>query len=165
MLAPQAAVKGMLFWLMGDLGYAGVAWPALLAAGLLTAAAMFFTPAMNVLALGRMKARSLGVAVSGIELALFAIAAIAAVTAVLVGGTIGFVGLVTPHLARLAGLNDHRWLVPASVLLGGAFLTLADTVARSAWAPLQFPVGVLTALLGIPVLLLLLAGRNRDAAR
>lgn len=163
-LAPQTAVKGMLYWLMGDLGYAGNPLPAVVALGILFVLAMPFAPAMNVLALGRMKAQSLGVAVSGIEILLFGVAAIAAVSAVLVGGTVGFVGLIVPHLVRLMGFSDHRWLLPASVLVGGAFLTLADTVARSAWAPLQFPVGVLTALLGVPVLLLLLAGKDQDAA-
>ncbi len=163
-LAPQTAVKGMLYWLMGDLGYAGNPLPALLVLVLLFVVAMPFAPAMNVLALGRMKAQSLGVAVSGIEVVLFGVAAVAAVTAVLVGGTVGFVGLIVPHLVRLAGFADHRWLLPGSILVGGGFLVLADTVARSAWAPLQFPVGVLTALLGVPILLLLLAGKNKDAA-
>ncbi|HEX9449835.1 MAG TPA: iron ABC transporter permease [Burkholderiales bacterium] len=163
-LAPQTAVKGMLYWLMGDLGYAGNPLPALFVLVLLLAVAMPFAPAMNVLALGRMKAQSLGVAVSGIEIVLFGVAAVAAVTAVLVGGTVGFVGLIVPHLVRLMGFADHRWLLPGSVLVGGGFLTLADTVARSAWAPLQFPVGVLTALLGVPILLLLLAGKSKDAA-
>jgi iron complex transport system permease protein len=116
------------------------------------------------LAIGRLKARSLGVAVGAIETILFGVASVAAVTAVLIGGTVGFIGLIVPHLVRLLGLSDHRSLLPAAVLAGGAFLTLADTVARSAWAPLQFPVGVLTALLGVPVLLLLLAGKSKDAA-
>ena len=163
-LAPQTAVKGMLFWLMGDLGYAGNPLPGLLVLALLFILVMPFAPAMNVLALGRMKAQSLGVAVSGIEIVLFGAAAVAAVTAVLIGGTVGFVGLIVPHLVRLLGLADHRSLLPGAVLVGGAFLTLADTVARSAWAPLQFPVGVLTALLGVPILLLLLAGKNSRAA-
>jgi iron complex transport system permease protein len=163
-IAPQTAVKGMLFWLMGDLGYAGNPLPAVLLLVLLFAVAMPFAPAMNVLALGRMKAQSLGVAASGIEIVLFGVAAVAAVTAVLVCGTVGFVGLIVPHLVRLIGFADHRWLLPGSVLVGGGFLTLADTIARSAWAPLQFPVGVLTALLGVPILLLLLAGRNKNAA-
>jgi iron complex transport system permease protein len=163
-LAPQTALKGMLYWLMGDLGYAGNPLPALIVLALLVAIAMPFAPAMNVLALGRMKARSLGVAVSGIEFVLFGVAAVAAVTAVLVGGTVGFVGLIVPHLVRLIGFADHRRLLPAAVLVGGAFLVLADTVARSVWAPLQFPVGVLTALLGVPILLLLLGGGNKNAA-
>ena len=163
-LAPQTAVIGMLYWLMGDLGYAGNPLPALIVLALLFAIAIPFAPAMNALALGRMKAQSLGVAVTGIEFVLFGVAAVAAVTAVLVGGTVGFVGLIVPHLVRLIGFADHRWLLPGSVLVGGGFLILADTVARSAWAPLQFPVGVLTALLGVPILLALLAGKNKNAA-
>jgi iron complex transport system permease protein len=85
------------------------------------------------------------------------------VAAVLVGGTIGFVGLIVPHLVRLAGLADHRWLLPGSVLAGGGLLVIADACARTLWAPLQFPVGVLTALLGVPVLLLLLSGKSHAA--
>jgi iron complex transport system permease protein len=163
-LAPQTAIKGMLYWLMGDLGYAGNPLPALLVLALLFAVTLPFARAMNVLAIGRLKARSLGVSVGAIETVLFGVASIAAVTAVLIGGTVGFIGLIVPHLVRLLGLADHRSLLPAAVLAGGAFLTLADTVARSAWAPLQFPVGVLTALLGVPVLLLLLAGKSTNAA-
>ena len=163
-LAPQTAIKGMLYWLMGDLGYAGSATSAFVILLVLLVVVLPFAPAMNLLALGRMKAQSLGVAVSGIEYLLFGAAAVAVVSAVLIGGTIGFVGLIVPHLARLIGFKDHRWLIPGAVLAGGGFLTIADTLARSVWAPLQFPVGVLTALLGVPVLLLLLAGRNKDAA-
>jgi len=163
-LAPQTAIKGMLYWLMGDLGYAGDPLPALLVLALLVAVVMPFTRAMNVLAIGRLKARSLAVAVSGIEAVLFGVASVAAVTAVLIGGTVGFIGLIVPHLVRLLGLADHRSLLPSAVLAGGGFLTIADTIARSAWAPLQFPVGVLTALLGVPILLLLLSGKNKDAA-
>jgi iron complex transport system permease protein len=163
-LAPQTAVKGMLYWLMGDLGYAGNPLPGMLVLVLLVGVVMPFTPAMNVLSLGRMKAQSLGVSINFTEALLFGAAAIAAVTAVLIGGTIGFVGLIVPHLVRMLGWADHRLLVPAAMLVGGSFLTLADTVARSAWAPLQFPVGVLTALLGVPILLLLLSGKNKNAS-
>jgi iron complex transport system permease protein len=162
-LAPQTAIKGMLFWLMGDLGYAEHPLPALLLLMTLLLVAMPLAQAMNVLALGRVKARSLGVAVTGTEILLYGLAALATVTAVLFGGTIGFVGLIVPHLMRMLGMADHRWLLPSAVLAGGGFLTIADTIARSAWAPLQFPVGVLTALLGVPVLLLLLAGRGNAA--
>lgn len=162
-LAPQTAVKGMLFWLMGDLGYAEYPLPALVVLVTLFIVAMPLAKAMNVLALGRIKAQSLGVAVTGAEVLLYGLATVATVTAVLFGGTIGFVGLIVPHLMRMLGMADHRWLVPSAILAGGSFLTIADTIARSAWAPLQFPVGVLTALLGIPVLLLLLAGRGNAA--
>jgi len=163
-LAPYATVKGMLYWLMGDLAYAGNPAPALLVLAVLLAVLLPLGRTLNVLALGRTKALSLGVPVAGMEILLYFLAAIATVTAVLLGGTIGFIGLIVPHLVRLLGLADHRWLLPASVLAGGGLLVIADALARSVWAPLQFPVGVLTALLGVPVLLLLLARRS-DASR
>ena len=76
-------------------------------------------------------------------------------------GSIGFVGLVVPHLVRLATGNDQRLLLPASVLAGGSMLVLADTLARTIVAPQQLPVGVLTALIGVPVFLFLLARHPR----
>jgi iron complex transport system permease protein len=162
-LAPHTAVKGMLYWLMGDLAYTGNPAPALLVLGAILLGVLPLGRTFNVLALGRTKALSLGVAVAGLERLLYLVAAVATVTAVLVGGTIGFVGLIVPHLVRLAGLADHRWLLPASAIAGGGLLVVADAAARSIWAPLQFPVGVLTALLGVPVLLLLLGERSHVA--
>jgi iron complex transport system permease protein len=155
-LAPAAGVKGMLFWLMGDLSYAEdprAAWAVLL---LLTALGLAFAGSLNVLSLGPLKARTLGVAVAPLQAAVYFGASLGTASAVLLGGTIGFVGLLVPHALRLLGVADHRWLLPLAALLGGAFLTLADTAARTLWAPLQLPVGVLTAFLGVPLLLLLL---------
>ena len=163
-LSPEAAVKGMLYWLMGDLSHA----PAPLSVGVLLLAlcgmGVAGGPAINALAVGRLKAATLGVATGRLELLLYLGAALAATAAVLIAGTVGFVGLIVPHLVRMIGIHDHRWLVPCAALAGGALLALADTLARSAWAPLQLPVGVLTALIGVPVLLALIA-RREDAAR
>ena len=78
----------------------------------------------------------------------------------LITGAVGFVGLVTPHLVRRAGGRDHRVLLPASVLLGGSLLVFADTLARTLVSPMQLPVGVLTALIGVPVFLFLLRRRS-----
>jgi iron complex transport system permease protein len=158
-LAPNAAVKGMLFWLMGDLSQASaspVTWAVVLVLG---AGCTAFGSTLNVLGLGRLKAASLGVAVGHAETLIYFAAALATVTATLQAGTVGFVGLIVPHLLRLLGVIDLRWLVPLSMLTGAAFLGAADTLARSAWAPLQMPVGVLTALLGVPVMLALLGRR------
>lgn len=155
-LAPAAGVKGMLFWLMGDLAYAGsplAAWGVLAALALL---GLGFASSLNVLSLGPLKARTLGVAVLPLQAGIYFAASLGTASAVLLGGTIGFVGLLAPHALRLLGITDYRWLLPSAVLLGGGFLTLADTAARTIWAPLQLPVGVLTALLGVPLLLLLL---------
>lgn len=159
-LAPQAQVKGMLFWLMGDLAYAGDPLPA--CAILVTAVIAGVSQAvrLDLLALGDAKAQSLGVAVRPLQVVVFCGAALATVAAVQLAGAVGFVGLMAPHAVRLMGVTQHRVLVPLSVLLGGSFLTLADVAARTVWAPLQLPVGVLTALLGVPAMLWLL-GRIR----
>jgi iron complex transport system permease protein len=160
LLAPQTAVKGMLFWMLGDLSDATSpqwAWLALATCG---AASVLGSGALNVMMLGRSKAISLGVPVASAEVVIYLIASAATVTSVSLAGTVGFVGLIVPHLVRLLGVTDYRWLTPSAILAGGALLSLADTAARSLWAPLQIPVGALTALLGVPVVLLLLARRR-----
>jgi iron complex transport system permease protein len=158
-VAPQAQLRGMLFWLMGDLSHADASGTAWLVLALVVAAFTIWSGSLNALALGALKARALGVAVGGLQAALYFGAALATVAAVLLGGSIGFVGIMVPHALRLAGINDHRWLLPASALVGGSFVTLADTFARTVWAPQQLPVGVFTALLGVPALLFLLSRR------
>lgn len=162
-LAPSYAVKGMLFWLMGDLTYAEPPLGAALLLCLLVALSVVMGPALNALSLGRLKAASLGVATRRLEYTLYLGAAAATAAAVLTAGTIGFVGLIVPHLVRLCGVHDHRLLVPLSAISGGSLVIVADTIARSAWAPVQLPVGILTAIVGVPVLLVLL-GRHADAA-
>ncbi len=158
-LAQGEQVKGMLFWLMGDLSHPqGLAFAGfvLLAVGL---CATIFSGGLDVLAGGLDKAAALGVAVARWQMALYFAAAVLTVAALQLGGSIGFVGLMVPHAIRLMGVSAHRWLIPLSVLLGGSFLVLADTLARTLWSPLQLPVGVFTALLGVPVLLWLLGRR------
>jgi len=155
-LAPAAGVKGMLFWLMGDLSYAETPLPAWLVLIALSLLGLGFAGSLNVLTLGPLKARTLGVAVVPLQAGVYFAASLGTAAAVLLGGSIGFVGLLVPHALRLLGVTDHRWLLPMCALLGGGFLTLADTAARTLWAPQQLPVGVLTALLGVPLLLLLL---------
>jgi len=102
----------------------------------------------------------LGVEVGRLRLAIYFGASLFTATAVTLAGSIGFVGLVVPHLLRLLLGNDHRLLLPAAVLLGGGLLVLADTLARTIIAPQQLPVGVLTALLGVPIFLYLLQRRQ-----
>jgi len=156
-VAPAAQVQGMLFWLIGDLSYAtqpGVAIIALLA-GL--AASLWLARPLNLLMRGENVAATLGENPARLRLIIYLLASLLTAMAVTLAGSIGFVGLVIPHILRLAGGSDHRFLLPASVLLGGGFLTVADTLARSGMAPMQLPVGVLTALLGVPVFLFLLA--------
>jgi iron complex transport system permease protein len=156
-LAPEAQVKGMLFWLMGDLSQADSPVPAWIVFGVVTALGVAASTQLDLLALGDLKARSLGVGVGALRLGVFAAAAAATVAAVVIGGAIGFIGLMAPHALRLAGVSHHRALLPLAAMLGGTFLTFADTAARTIWAPQQLPVGVVTALIGVPAMLLLLA--------
>jgi len=156
-LAPAAQVHGMLFWLLGDLSGAQQPLPAWVTLVAVLACAQLLALKLDALTLGTLKARSLGVAVGATQSAAFLAAAVATVAAVMVAGSIGFVGLVVPHALRLAGFSDHRRLLPLAAVAGGALLTAADTLARSAAAPLEFPVGAVTALVGVPVLLALLA--------
>lgn len=159
-LAPEQKIHGMLFWLMGDLSQ--VADPrlslAVLALGLL--AALPFARELNLLARGAEQAAALGVAVPVLRRVVYIVASLTTAVAVTTAGSIGFVGLVVPHLVRLAIGNDQRLLLPASVLAGGSLLVLADTAARTVVAPIQLPVGVLTALIGVPVFLYLLGRKT-----
>lgn len=160
-LAPDTRVQSMLFWLMGDASGATRPWPALavMAAGLL--AALPFARELNLLARGELAAQALGVQVRRLRYLLYVLASLLTAVAVTLVGSVGFVGLVVPHLVRFVVGNDQRLLLPAVMLAGGALLTLADTAARTVIAPLQLPVGVLTALIGVPVFLFLLARRQR----
>jgi iron complex transport system permease protein len=119
---------------------------------------------MNLLARGEALAATLGVAVPRLRFLLYVLASLLTATAVTSAGSIGFVGLVVPHLMRLALGNDQRLLLPASAVAGGILLTLADTLARTVVAPQQLPVGVLTALIGVPAFLFLLTRQPRRSA-
>jgi len=160
-LAPEARLRGMLFWLMGDLNGAESWAPALL---VLAAALVVIYPAardLNVLLRGEAIAHALGVRVRRLRRTVYVVASVATALAVTTAGAIGFVGLVVPHALRLALGNDQRMLLPASAFAGGTLLLLADTAARSVLAPQQLPVGVITALLGVPVFMFLLTRNPR----
>ena len=153
---PTPQLKGVLFWLMGDLSYAQHPWIALLILLLGLLLVWPFARSLNVLARGELQAASLGVRIDLLRLTLFFVASLLTAVAVTTAGSIGFVGLIVPHLIRLLGCTDHRALLPASLLLGGGLLLLADTLARTLMAPQQIPVGVITAMIGVPVFLILL---------
>lgn len=155
-VSPDRSLRGMLFWLMGDLAQAG--GPGWTAGALLAGLGVAFALArpLNLLARGDLQARALGVAVGPLRIAVYVAASLLTAAAVTIAGSVGFVGLVVPHMLRLVGGADHRWLLPAAVLGGGTLLVAADTLARVVVAPQQLPVGVLTALLGVPLFLFLL---------
>jgi iron complex transport system permease protein len=160
-IAPEARLRGMLFWLTGDLGGTASYAPALVTLAVVVALVMPVARALNVMLLGETVAQSLGVRVGRVRLAVFVLASLAIAVAITTAGSVGFVGLVVPHLVRLAWGNDQRMLLPASALLGGTLLMLADLIARTVIAPAQLPVGVITALLGVPTFLFLLLRRPR----
>jgi iron complex transport system permease protein len=160
-IAPDHKLHNMLFWLMGDLTNATAAWPAALALACLVAGAMPFARELNLLSRGDRTAQALGVKVGRLRGLVYAGSALATAVAVTTAGSIGFVGLIVPHLVRLALGNDQRLLLPASALAGGALLVYADTVARTVVSPLQLPVGVLTALIGVPLFLFMLSRQAR----
>ena len=155
-ISPDSNMRGMLFWLMGDLSYAHSPMPALfmLLLGLLLSWPLGRD--LNVLIRGELQAGALGIDSNRVQGILFLLASLLTATAVVQAGSIGFVGLVIPHIMRLIGLTDHRLLLPAAALAGGSLLVLADTLARTILAPQQLPVGIITALLGVPLFLYLL---------
>ena len=160
-LAPDTRVQSMLFWLMGDASGAARPWPALAVLILGLGLALPCARDLNVLARGELSARALGVETGRLRLFVYVLASLLTGVAVALVGSVGFVGLIVPHLVRLALGNDQRLLLPAAALAGGTLLTVADTAARTVIAPQQLPVGVLTALIGVPVFLFLLARHPR----
>ncbi|MEW9898423.1 iron ABC transporter permease [Chitinivorax sp. PXF-14] len=161
-IAPDGLLRGMVFWLLGDLASAGwqLALPALL---LLLALVWPFARELNLLGLGRQPAHALGAQTQRLQWLLYFVAAVATAVAVTTAGMIGFVGLIVPHALRLVIGQDQRLLLPACALGGGTVLLAADVAARTVLAPQQLPVGVITALVGVPIFLWLLAQRRSPA--
>ena len=160
--SPEKPLRGMLFWLMGDISTTRAdLFPlvVLLMGGLLT---FFLARQLNLLARGDQQASALGVSVAQLRIMLFFLSSVLTAVAVVQAGSIGFVGLIVPHMIRLLHGSDHRVLVPASMLLGGSLLVISDTLARTIIAPQQLPLGVITAFIGVSFFLFLL---NRQQAR
>ncbi len=152
----------MISWLMGTLSAPDSGAFALLVGVVLVGGMALFhqARALNVLTLGEETARSLGVEVERVKRWIFVLSALMTGAAVSVSGLIGFVGMVVPHAVRMVLGADHRIVMPASALIGGLFLMVADTVARTALAPAEIPVGVVTALVGGPFFIYLLVARR-----
>jgi iron complex transport system permease protein len=156
-LSPDQQLRGMLFWLMGDLSFAYEPARTLWLLVILTTAATMAARHLNVLSRGELQAAIVGLPVTGLRYLIFIAASLATALAVTTVGVIGFIGLVIPHMIRLIAGSDHRVVVPASALAGGALLVVADTLARTILAPRQLPVGALTAAIGVPLFLLLMS--------
>jgi iron complex transport system permease protein len=155
-ISPDTNLRGMLFWLIGDLSHTDSSYSGIVI--LLTGIVLTLPISrhLNILSRGELKASALGVPVSTLRIQIYFIASLLTASAVTIVGNIGFVGLIVPHLVRLVVGNDQRILIPAAVLLGASLLVIADTVARTVMAPTQLPIGVITALIGVPVFLYLL---------
>jgi iron complex transport system permease protein len=156
MLATAGQLPGMMFFLLGDLSGAGSPGPIWAVLVMLSTYALWAGARLDILSLGGVKAASLGLPVRAMQRLTYLAAAVAAAAVVVQAGAIGFVGLMVPHALRLLGVVAHRQLLPASLLLGGSFLALADALSRMVIAPAELPIGVITALMGVPVMLWLL---------
>ncbi|MGU3557160.1 FecCD family ABC transporter permease [Methylobacterium radiotolerans] len=156
-------LRDLAFWSLGSLG--GATWSKVAASAPLILPVLAAVPllgrGLNALVLGEAEAFHLGVPVERLKRACIVLVAVAVGASVAAAGVIGFVGLVVPHALRLLIGPGHRLLLPAAALLGGAFLVLADVVARLVAAPAELPIGIVTALVGAPVFLWLLLGRVR----
>ena len=157
-----AELQGVVFWLMGNLAPAEEGTLLVLAAVLLVGVAVLMrqAPRLNLLALGEEQALQLGVEAEQVKRAVFVAASLVTGAAISAAGSIGFVGLIVPHAARLLLGPDNRALVPTSVALGAAFLILADLGARTIAAPTELPVGVITSFCGAPLFVYLLRRRR-----
>ncbi len=155
-ISPDPLLRGMVFWLLGDLD--GARMPlveaCVLGGGLLIS--LCFANALNIFTHGEKQAQTLGMNVPRFQVSIYLLSSLFTATAVSLAGCIGFVGFIVPHLVRLMAGYDHRYLLPGSVLLGGSLLTLADTIARTLMAPQQLPIGMIMSLLGVPIFLVLL---------
>jgi iron complex transport system permease protein len=156
--ADTESFRSAIFWMMGS--FSGATWrgSAVLALYLVPALAILMALArpLNLLSIGEETAAYLGAPVERTKLLAYATASLLAAAAVAVSGVIGFVGLVIPHVIRMLWGGDYRFLIPASTLLGATFLVLADALARTATAPTELPVGVVTAFVGVPFFIWLL---------
>lgn len=155
-LESSVSVHDMLYWLMGDLTQPVSAWWGLLALVLALVAGWIMAPALDLLVRGDEQAAVLGVEVHRVRLVCYVLAAVLTALAVTLAGPIGFVGLVVPHMVRLVVGARHRVLLPASVVVGGLYLTGLKAVAALVFVPGTIPVGILSAIVGVPAFLYML---------
>ncbi|MBI4469937.1 MAG: iron ABC transporter permease [Acidobacteria bacterium] len=151
-------LRHITFWLMGNLSGGGDGLIGIIALGTALAIAVAYLSArsLNLLMVGDEDARVLGVALERVKLVVFVVSSLLTGMIVSVCGMIPYVGLVVPHMVRLHGRSDNRYVIPVSAIFGGIFVLVADTLARTLLAPRELPVGAITALVGAPVFVYLL---------
>ncbi|MFI4914723.1 MAG: FecCD family ABC transporter permease [Steroidobacterales bacterium] len=156
-LADTGQVRGMVFWLAGDLGWAQYPMFNLGVVGAALALSLLLGRVLNVLGAGELRSSSVGLDARAARLWVFLLAAALTALAVVSAGTVGFVGLIAPHTVRLAfRTSDHRIVAPGAALMGGLLLCVADILSRTIAAPRELPVGAITALIGAPLFIVLL---------
>lgn len=155
----EQQVKGLLFWLIGDLQHTGVPYLGLISLSLGVLVSLLLAPGLDLLAGGRVRAQSLGLNSERLQWLIFILSSLLTAVAVTMAGTIGFVGLIIPQLLRLCLTNQQRQLIPLCVLVGGSFLSIADALARSLVSNQELPIGSVTAMIGVPIFLSLLSRR------
>lgn len=157
-MADDQQLRNITFWMLGSLG--GATWETVLAIAPFVLIPVFILPymgkALNAFALGETQANQLGLRISRIKRNVVILSTMAVGAAVAVSGIIGFVGLLVPHTVRLLIGVDNKYVLPASALMGALMLTLADMLCRTIIAPIELPIGVITALLGTPLFLYIL---------
>lgn len=152
-VAPDSRLRSMVFWMIGDLSNTQSRYMPWIIGVAVFLFAMRHARGMNIAAMHADNATTLGVNIGRLRQSLFFCSALLTASAVSTAGSIGFVGLIMPHACRFALGPDHRLLIPAATLAGGGFLVFADTIARTVVAPQQLPVGVITAIIGVPMFL------------
>ena len=157
-LLDAARLRGFTFWLLGDLSQATMNGFYLTLAASVIGTIVLTSQArpLNLMMIGERDALDFGVEVGRVRLIVFGISSLLVGTAVAASGSVGYVGLIVPHLVRLSVGSDNRLVIPFSALAGAIFVVLADTLARTAIAPRELPVGAITALIGAPVFIYLL---------
>ena len=162
--ADNEMLRQISIWQMGNLSTAN--WQRVLVLTVVAILVLSLFPreskSLNALLLGESEARHLGIDVQQVKRKLILLTTLGIGTAVAIGGMIGFVGLIVPHIVRLLIGPDHRWLLPASALAGSVLLLMADTIARIIIAPTELPTGILTAILGAPFFIMLLVQQRRE---
>lgn len=163
----NAKVKGIVFWMMGGLG--GVRWgdtlPALFIYVLGFGVIYVLVEQLNILSMGSETAVILGVQIRRLNKILFVMTSLIVGVLVSISGSIGFVGLIVPHIVRRFVGSNHKQLIPVSALFGSLFLIWADTISRTVAAPKEVPIGVLTSLIGVPFFLFIMRKRNKGIGR
>ena len=152
-LAPANNLRGMVFWLVGDLSGTPFSLMQLLVLMMVLGWSWRKSNAINLMSRQPDMAAAMGVPIASLQRTLFMLSAILTAIVVAEAGCVSFVGMTIPHICRRFWGPDHRWLIPASVLTGGLFLVIADTIARSIVSPIQLPVGAVTAIIGVPIFL------------